>query len=280
MEQRIGRIDRVRSQTDRRLSSLTRLPNGDEKLQVLFPHLQDTVEVLQVRRVLERMDAFLRLMHEGLVAPGREESRIATTKEFDRIVRAPDVQTQALKSSFPVRAEHLVGQGSDVASVVMEVEKLEERFVRLRDVEVPNISIMWEATAPPGSLKGTAHLLWRIQPFAIFLDLYGLHPRIRCVSPLGRVRPGEKQDKVVARAWPLGARLGAILDEDSDSYELRVEEDVLLAPDPSTDGSRFASLLQRVLAHTDQFAHEFLPQSVQPIADFRADLQEQLVNGR
>ena len=76
MEQRIGRIDRVRSQTDRRLSSLTRDPDGDELLQVHFPHLQDTVEILQVERVLERMNVFLKLMHEE---PGHEWRRRQNT---------------------------------------------------------------------------------------------------------------------------------------------------------------------------------------------------------
>ena len=55
MEQRIGRIDRVCSQADRRLSSLDHEPIGDDWLQVYFPYLDDTVEVLQVERVLERM---------------------------------------------------------------------------------------------------------------------------------------------------------------------------------------------------------------------------------
>src|SRR5204862_1586297 len=43
MEQRTGRIDRVRSQTERRLSSLDHDPSGDDLLQVHFPHLQDTI---------------------------------------------------------------------------------------------------------------------------------------------------------------------------------------------------------------------------------------------
>jgi hypothetical protein len=69
MEQRIGRIDRVRSQTDRRLNGRDRAPDNDEKLQVFYPYLKDTVEVLQVNRVFERMNTFLRLMHEGLSVP-------------------------------------------------------------------------------------------------------------------------------------------------------------------------------------------------------------------
>ena len=173
MEQRIGRIDRVRSQTDRRLSALPRSPNGEEKLQVLFPHLQDTVEVLQVRRVLERMDAFLRLMHEGLITAGREDSRIIPAIEFDRNMRLSGPQTQPLRSSFPVRPEHLLGEGSDVAAVVGEVDKIAERFFRLRDVDVSGIPITWESSAPPGSLMGTAHLPPESSPLQSFWTCTG-----------------------------------------------------------------------------------------------------------
>ena len=65
MEQGIGRIDRVRSHTDRRLGNMRQDPVGPDLLQVYYPHLGDSVEVLQVQRVLERMNVFLRLMHEG-----------------------------------------------------------------------------------------------------------------------------------------------------------------------------------------------------------------------
>ena len=84
MEQRIGRIDRVRSQTDRRLSAMLGPPSGEELLQVYFPYLSDTVEILQVQRVLERMNTFLRLMHAGLHqasprrSPHRHEEGVCT----------------------------------------------------------------------------------------------------------------------------------------------------------------------------------------------------------
>jgi nucleotidyltransferase/DNA polymerase involved in DNA repair len=48
----------------------------EDLLQVYFPHLEDTVEVLQVRRVLERMNTFLRLMHEGLTITDQAERKI------------------------------------------------------------------------------------------------------------------------------------------------------------------------------------------------------------
>lgn len=150
MEQRIGRIDRVRSQTDRRLSVLQHVRSSDEKLQVYFPHLQDTVEVLQVRRVLDRMDEFLRLMHEGLVLAGKEERRIDTVKEFGRTYRPSVAGTHPLVSSFPIRKEHLRGTECDVAPVMKEVDRLSERFQasRLRG---------FERTTPDGE-RYVAHL--------------------------------------------------------------------------------------------------------------------------
>ena len=82
MEQRIGRIDRVRSQSDRRLSGTAVLPEGADRLQVYYPHLEDTVEVLQVQRVLRRMDTFLRLMHEGLSVPKGDHQRVDVSREM------------------------------------------------------------------------------------------------------------------------------------------------------------------------------------------------------
>jgi hypothetical protein len=106
------------------VSALRAPPVPEQKLQVFFPHLQDTVEVLQVRRVLERMDVFMRLMHEGLVLAGHEERRIDTTKEFERTYRPSAAGAQPLISSFPVRPEHLVGEKRDAMAVMMQVGTL------------------------------------------------------------------------------------------------------------------------------------------------------------
>src|SRR5206468_6618701 len=45
MEQRIGRIDRVRSQTERRLTALSDQIDPQNLLQVYYPFLRETVEV-------------------------------------------------------------------------------------------------------------------------------------------------------------------------------------------------------------------------------------------
>ena len=64
MEQRTGRIDRIGSLVQRRLDGADTEPEAADFLQVYYPHLQDTVEVLQVRRVLHRLNRFLQLIHQ------------------------------------------------------------------------------------------------------------------------------------------------------------------------------------------------------------------------
>ena len=74
-------------------------------LQVYLPYLEDTVEVLQVQRVLERTNVFLRLMHEGLTTKGPGDKKIDTDKEF-------------------IRGQHLPVTGLDAAWTEIELQWL------------------------------------------------------------------------------------------------------------------------------------------------------------
>ena len=132
MEQRIGRIDRVRSQTDRRLSALPRDPDGDDLLQVHFPHLQDTVEILQVERVLERMNAFLRLMHEGLVTAGTEDKHIDVQKALVRGRRPVEVIREKLRTAFPIPDGATTGGRTKLAVTSSVADSAAHRLAVLR----------------------------------------------------------------------------------------------------------------------------------------------------
>jgi hypothetical protein len=281
MEQRIGRIDRVRSQADRRLSSLEGPLQGPHKLQVHFPHLRDTVEVLQVRRVLDRMDVFLRLMHDGLGTPAKDDPRINVIREFDRQYRVlRQTESIPLKSSFPVRPEHLRTQGTDNRAGEIDADAALRRFQALRLVDVPGIPMEWEDHTPLGLLIGTAKLSTRIQPLSLQLHVMGRGVRIHCVSPIGKVRPDARQDEVIASAWRLGVRIGALLDYLHASYDLTVEEDVLLTDRQEHDADRFRSLMRRVVEQADRLEQEFLPGSDQPLSVFRRELEEEASNDR
>ena len=255
MEQRTGRVDRVRSATDRRLSALDHNPTGDEKLQVHYPYLGETVEVLQVSRVLERVDRFLRLMHEGLQTTGNEERRIVLEREMRREIRMPQAITTSLKTAFPVPGWAL--GGSKVALCVgPEFERsARERFERLRRIEVPGLPIEWAPGGTPGVLVGTAHLGDRRQMFRATLASVEDWLAVRCTSPIGRVSEGA--DLSAMRDAVAKAPIQIVLAEVGNPIEwsLACEEEVLLAEEEH-DAARVAWLVGRVVRAADRLEHE------------------------
>ena len=138
MEQRIGRIDRVRSHSDRRLSSLNEdCLDGQDKLQVFFPHLEDTVEILQVHRVLDRMNVFLRLMHEGLTVSTTEQRTVNASHEFAKFRKPPEQIRGRLKTAFPVLPLHLVGTRESLPKVPDYYSNIQKRFKKLSSSDLP-----------------------------------------------------------------------------------------------------------------------------------------------
>jgi hypothetical protein len=282
MEQRIGRIDRVRSQTDRRLSALAGgTLQGEDKLQVYFPHLQDTVEVLQVERVLERMNVFVRLMHEGLTTAGAEEKRINMNEEFARGRRAVPQILERLQSAFPVRTEHIEGGGQCLAVSHESACELGVRFAALAEKSPAGVDVNWHPQPAPGILLGTARLGGRVQPFTVFLRSLGPMPMVRCISPVGRVDPIEVQDSAFASRIPTGGiRIGAIVTNDERTYDLTAEGDVLLTARSEDDSVRVGILISRVVAAADALEQEFLPGQDETLDTFHHDLVKEANHGR
>lgn len=280
MEQRIGRVDRVRSQTDRRLSQVRVGPlGGDAMLQVYFPHLEDTVEVLQVQRVLDRMNTFLRLMHEGLTLGGKEGRTIDADREFARSRRVVPQIRERLRTAFPVREEHLHAERTDLAVGPELTESLVERFRALRG-DLGDVVVDWEPELVAGTLLGSAKLGARVQPFTLLLKSSGPSAIVRCISPVGRARPHESQAALVASAAREPMKIGAIVGKEERSYDLTVEGDVLLGPTPDHDGERVAMLVRRVVVQADRLELEHLPGHDTPLGDFREDLENEGNHGR
>lgn len=280
MEQRIGRIDRVRSHTDRRLSRHAGPLAGPHLLQVFFPHLEDTVEVLQVQRVLERMNNFIRLMHEGLSTVGEEEKRLNAAKEFARGRRVIPQILEPLKSAFPVRPEFLRGDairpevGPELAS------RINERFTSIQNAVLPGLDVRWEPKASSGLLLGTVFLGNRQQPFSLMLQSLNARPLVRCISPVGCVEPEANQDDILDSVVRKSSRIGAIDTEDDRKYDLTVEEDVMLADDPVSDIERISLLIRRVVQQADELEQEHLPGKDESLDSFRSDLEMEGNHGR
>jgi hypothetical protein len=282
MEQRIGRVDRVRSQTDRRLSDLAHgALKGEDKLQVYFPHLEDTVEVLQVQRVLERMNVFLRLMHEGLIMAGREKQTISTEEEFVRPRQDVPQIDECLRSAFPIREDQVKGDIEELAVGPEFARDLAERFARIKCSPLAGLNIRWEPSSPPGTLLGTACLGKRVQPFTLLLKSLGRDPLVRCISPVGRVSPHDDQESLVTRtAGTRAVKIGAIETDDECTYDLAVEGDVLLASTSETDAQRVAMLINRVVHQADSLEQECFQDQDAVLETFRDELLEEGNDGR
>jgi hypothetical protein len=279
MEQRTGRIDRVRSHSDRRLSAISdRQPSGEEKLQVFFPHLEDTVEVLQVQRVLERMNVFLQLMHEGLTIPGNESRTINTQHEFARQRRDVPQLEGRLKTAFPIQTRHLNGSATPLAADPALASTLESRFSRLAQPDLGGLVVEWAEGDTKGRLTGTVRLEPRQQPFTLLLRSVGSHPMVRCVSPVGCVTPGENAEAVTDLNKYVQAKIGVIETDEERSYDLTVEGEVLLDSTGEGDALRVAALIRRVTRQADRLEHEHLDRD-EHLRTFLVDLGKEAVHG-
>jgi len=280
MEQRIGRIDRVRSLTERRLSPLQRSVLGEEMLQVYYPYLDDTVEVLQVQTVLERMNLFLRLMHEGLTFHLKEDRRIDTSREFMLGRRNIPEITGKLKTAFGIRAELCRG---DVLELIVGPEVSEaivERFRHISDSLLPGLTIEWERQPPAGKLLGSVRFPERKQPFALLLRSYNHRVVVRCISPVGRVSPGRIIEDLQEFVSRRSVYLGAILTEEDRTYDLTVEGDVLLRRSNAHDLERVASLIRRITIAADELEQKACEGRDEPMDTFRPDIENEGINGR
>ncbi len=268
MEQRTGRIDRVNSATQRRLGRLDRMPVGDELLQVYYPHLQDTVEVLQVDRVLERMGEFVRLMHEDLIIEGREEKRIDLTTEIVRGRRTYVPPAVPLETAFGVTPEMLDGVDRPLAVAATIAEEITARFRRIPEL-LGNASIEWHDTVEQGTLLGVLRIADRTQPFTLFLRSVSARQLVRCVSPVGRVHSADQWREL--SDWetqsPI-ARLASVVDPDADTYNVTVEGDILLGP-VDADSERVQYLIRSVAVEADEVEAELFSADADPTGALR-----------
>jgi hypothetical protein len=275
MEQRVGRIDRVRSQTDRRLGGSAAIADGEQLLQVYYPHLEDTVEVLQVRRVLERMNTFLRLMHEGLSVPKGDHRSIDVGREMVQGLRSVKSIRERLYTAFPIPKWALDGGQRALASDDAKITAICERFERLGQMQCKDLSIKWEPPSRRGILLGTVRLATgRIQPIALILKSEGERLVVRCVSPVGLVDLESLAPTVEYSVRMRSARIGAITGRDEALYDLTVEEDVLLSEEKH-DFERVALLLQRVVEEADALEQIHLPSLDQSLDVFEGDLRRE-----
>ncbi|WSA83889.1 helicase-related protein [Micromonospora sp. NBC_01796] len=259
IEQRIGRIDRMRSQTERRLTKPCDTVSGDDLLQVHYPHLADTIERLQVRRVLHRVNDFLRLMHEGLTTPPAGDGHLDIAWEALADDGIPPVHTEPLVTSFPVRAQHLAGRDRPLAVNESRVQQHLDRFAALADSNLHGVTVEWERHQPSRNTRlGTMILnTGSRQPFSLHLSHDSGHLVVRCVTLVGSIERDEQWRQFGLRSGTTPARLGVVRTRGG-SYDLTVEEDVPLTS-RRHDRARVSALLDRVAALAEDAERQHLP---------------------
>jgi hypothetical protein len=271
MEQRTGRVDRLGSLTRRRLDGAEGAA-PDDLLQVYYPHLADTVERLQVERVYERMNRFIRMLHKSLAAAQETDSKVDAKRDI--VLRPRDIQPIAdvLDTLYPVRPDLLhagnravpITAGREVDAQLAHfkglVESLRERAaLSSADLRADTGSLSGRALVDAaGRLYAAGAAPADARSLDFMLQLRAVpgspHTLLRGAIADGNLRDGD--EAAVEATWNAHRRLGlgrlcAVYDERTKVYKLSVEEDILFSP-AWTQADEVRDLLARTLHGADQ----------------------------
>jgi len=273
MEQRTGRIDRIGSKTHRTLDNLPVIPASETLLQVQYPYLADTVEVLQVERVFERMNRFLRTIH-NTSAEQDGDSRVHPNAEFVRERKDIHQIKTPLKSAFEVPGSYLEGPNADVTSAQRKVKEMLSHFDFVVSQLGEEIRVDWEAEDERTQRFGTVYVEGskllaaddprprgaagvRQQPFALYLRSgWSGHPLLHGTSPVGIVDRERHSPRSLLRYQSelRGAKVCRLPSKHAGSYTVTVEGDVLLTP-RVTDVHDVVDLVARIAIAADRIEH-------------------------
>ena len=290
MEQRTGRIDRFRCKTHRRLLNAAS-SNDEDLLQVYYPHLRETVERLQVHRVYERMNRFIRTMHRSITGDKLKHG-IVDTKEG--ILMQSDIEPirEELKTAFPVREELLhrdwplieTGAAVQADSALKHFKELVQTFRTEFETEeepVHEIARFFGTLyikSPRVLGAGESRNGARRQPFTLFLKSAGGegHIFLRCLSPVGEVPQSdwESIEKIGEAHRLIGfGKVCAVRNFKNETYNLTVEADLLFHPE-TTQRQELFDLVAKTTICADRLEQMLLNKD-EPIQTFILDLKEE-----
>ncbi|HEX5749931.1 MAG TPA: DEAD/DEAH box helicase family protein [Archangium sp.] len=292
MEQRTGRIDRINSQVHRRLDGRQAPAEPGELLQVQYPYLAETVEVLQVERVFERLNRFLRMTHR--IAVTRDlDSQLHTRDEFVRTRRDIEPITERLVTAFPVKPELLQGTRVVPEELLEHGARLLTHLDALCTALERENRVLWHSREPgradrhlttyvadgtmlraddPRSQDGTRV---RQQPVVLSLRPASVagFTMLRAVSPVGCVELDGARRLELARSqgrFP-GVRLCEVSTGDVDTYTLTAEADLLFDP-TWTEAEELFALMCNVSLAADAAERMLLEEQDAPYSQFQDDL--------
>jgi hypothetical protein len=265
MEQRTGRVDRIGGLVQRELDGTSTPPSDDQLIQVFYPHLQDTVEVLQVRRVMKRLNRFLELMHRQTQMDERQESSIDVGRAWLEEYEQLQPPKGRLESAFPVQAQWLEGTAGKDEVVKPDWVSLFEHFDALwtnmladgafddhtsTQARIRTGAIRMDASGSKiGHRAQSDGEVSRTQDFRLELrsQIAGDETLLWCTSEVGLVdlANGDEIDALIAAQQALGwVKVCVSPRVTKDADELFVEGDILFHPD-ATQHNELRALAER-----------------------------------
>jgi len=131
IEQKIGRVDRVFSKAQRKLQKIKSSPvKKDDLIQVTFPHIKESIEFLQVRKLCHNLNEYTVSLHEIDVGKVIDQESINTDQEFLDRSAIPEQIVTFLRSPFvpDVPVESVYTQKN-----ISEIEKSGNDVIEIKD---------------------------------------------------------------------------------------------------------------------------------------------------
>jgi hypothetical protein len=264
MEQRTGRIDRIGSLAHRRLDNKVSAPSND-KLQVFYPHLRDTVELVQVRAIFRRMNQFVRLLHDTSAKKPMWDTEVDVGAELTRGDHDIAPVDGVLLSPFEVQDQWVPHGPAQIA--VAADEGLRPVRVMTALLAKLDLDIRWDdSIAHEAGRLGTIQFGSRVQPFSVALRpaRIGHALLLRVTSPVGMVACHEKD--MIKRLQELHRKLGNVRicrceTDKKSTYSLTTGVDLYFSEqstqvqevrDAIRRATTVADHLERVLLHQDR----------------------------
>lgn len=276
VEQRTGRIDRIDSLVQRELEGRLAPPDEGEFIQVHYPHLSDTIEVLQIRRVLQRINDFLALSHRDITMQPEYDSRLRVDTEILRDLKPIPQFKGLLCSDFDDTASWLAGKLGPESIHQLPIKELEDRFASiwrwvakelvLESVHKPSARKRQAAvTLSAGALVRPdagprSHCRRQSFTLALRAQLEGDDTLVRCSSPVGRM---DLQDPdTLDRLYDLQRKLGDVrvcarLESTGRRFHVTVEEERCFHLE-ATQLCEIRQLIERTVVAADTIEQELL----------------------
>jgi len=100
IEQKTGRVDRVNSMAQRRLSCYQKTADKDDLIQVRFPYVKESIEQLQVRQLCQNINRFIESLHEVGSRPEPSQDQVDTVRALSDKSDVPEQIWNFLKSPY------------------------------------------------------------------------------------------------------------------------------------------------------------------------------------